>query len=114
MSPAHGLLDHGIHQAVLRLSSGQIQGFRSPVVGVLVRFFQRIAAQPSGLITEYQACSSIATRSPTPMPRAPEPPSPITMQTIGVRPAHLQRVRAIASACPLFAYRGRPRACRSA
>ena len=56
----------------------------------------------TGLITEYHACSSMATRSATAMPRAPpEPPSPITMLTIGVsRRAISRRLTAIASAWP--------------
>ena len=64
--------------------------------------FQRIAAQPSGLMTEYQANLNIATRSPTPMPSAPpDPPSPITTQTIGVRSRLIsRRLTAMASAWP--------------
>ena len=39
---------------------------------------QRIEEQDSGEITEYQVFSSIKTRSPTPIPKAPpEAPSPI-------------------------------------
>jgi hypothetical protein len=72
--------------------------------GGLSLFLNRIAEQASGEMTEYQANSIIATRSATPMPSAPpEPPSPVTMLTIGVRrrtfPA---RLRAIAFGLPAF------------
>ena len=44
----------------------------------------RMAAQPSGEITEYIAYSIISTMSPTPIPRAPPlPPSPIMMTRMG-------------------------------
>ena len=64
--------------------------------------FQRIAAQPSGEITEYTECSNITTRSATPMASAPpDPPSPMTAVMIGVRSdAIARRFRAIASAWP--------------
>ena len=46
---------------------------------------QRIAAQPSGEMTEYVAFSSASTTSPTPRASAPpEPPSPMTTTTTGV------------------------------
>lgn len=64
--------------------------------------FQRMAAQPSGEMTEYQEYSSIATRSATAMPSAPpEPPSPMTMETIGtLRRDISRRFTAMASAWP--------------
>ena len=52
------------------LAAGECPG--REFVGLLVRFLQRIAAHPSG--DHRMACSSIATRSPTPMPRAPPDP----------------------------------------
>ena len=64
--------------------------------------FQRMAAQPSGLMTLYQLFWSMATRSPMPMPSAPpEPPSPITMQMTGTRRRLIsRRFTAMLSAWP--------------
>src|SRR5215207_6939213 len=68
----------------------------------LLPSFQRIAAQPSTVITEYTAFSSISTRSATPSASAPpDPPSPITVAMIGtVSWLISRRFRAIASDCP--------------
>ncbi|MOA46798.1 hypothetical protein D3C78_1693550 [compost metagenome] len=47
--------------------------------------FQRMDAQPSGLITEYTEYCSISTWSATPMASAPpEPPSPMMVEMMGV------------------------------
>src|SRR5512143_2952583 len=64
--------------------------------------FHRMAAQPSGVITEYTEFSSINTRSASPTASAPpEPPSPITAAMVGVRnDAITSRLRAMASAWP--------------
>src|SRR5204862_32546 len=73
---------------------------RATVSGVRSR--KRIDAQPSGEITEYQACSCMSTRSARARASAPPlPPSPITALTTGTRsPASVRRLAAIASACP--------------
>jgi len=64
--------------------------------------FQRMAEHPSGLMTEYHACSSMATLSATAIPSAPpDPPSPITILSIGVRKRLISRMlTAMASAWP--------------
>src|SRR3954468_20231604 len=55
--------------------------------------FQRIAAHPSGEITEYTEFSSIRTRSATPRASAPpEPPSPITTAIQAVGNADISRI----------------------
>ena len=64
--------------------------------------FQRIAAQPSGLITLYHAYCIMATRSATAMPNAPpDPPSPTMTDTIGTRSRDISiRLTAMAWAWP--------------
>ena len=64
--------------------------------------FQRIAAPPSGEITEYTEFSIISTRSATAIASAPpEPPSPITTATDGTESRPMASIeRAIAPACP--------------
>ncbi len=60
-------------------SAAGTRGLRRPLMSR-----QRICAHISGEITEYQAFSSISTRSPTPMASAPPlPPSPVMTQMIG-------------------------------
>src|SRR5207253_1474843 len=71
---------------------------RATVSGVSRR--NRMEAQPSGEMTEYQACSCVRTRSAT-ASAPPLPPSPISAHTTGTpRPASAVRLAAIASACP--------------
>src|SRR5438093_693546 len=80
--------------------SGAVVRIASAASGALPASPQRIAAQPSGEITEYTACSSISTRLPMPMASAPPlPPSPVTTAMIGVgSDAMRRRLRAMASA----------------
>src|SRR6266550_1690151 len=65
--------------------------------------FHRMAAQPSGEMTEYTEFSSISTRSASPTASAPpEPPSPITAAMDGVRSVAIStRLRAIAAEQPV-------------
>ena len=65
----------------------------------LSRLRQRMSEQDSGLITEYQAFSSMRIWSPTPMPSAPPlAPSPIIATTMGTGSRAIsKRLRAMAS-----------------
>ncbi len=64
--------------------------------------FQRMAAHPSGEMTEYTEFSSMSTRSATASASAPpDPPSPITQATMGVSSAAISMMfRASASDWP--------------
>jgi len=81
-------------------SSGAVVRMASAASGALPASPQRMAAQPSGEITEYTAYSSISTRLPMPMASAPPlPPSPVTTTIIGTGSEAMRlRLRAIASA----------------
>ena len=64
---------------------GDAQGLGG-VLALSVLFHRIEGAQPSGVMTEWVAYCSISVASPTPMANAlRQPPSPITVQTIGTR-----------------------------
>ena len=97
-----GLGNHVVDQAVLEvLGRGEMKGVGGRAVCFVVGDFPQDGA-PSGEITEYQLYSSMATRSATAIPKAPpEPPSPMTHETMGVsRRLISRRLKAMASACP--------------
>ena len=64
------------------------------------QLLHKIDEQDSGEITEYQVCSSIYTRSPIPIPKAPpDAPSPTIKQSIGTFRTDISR-RFLAIASP--------------
>ena len=82
--------------------SAAVMRIAAAAVGAFSGSRHRMAAQPSGEITEYTAFSSASTSSPTPIASAPpDPPSPSTTTTIGTcRPVISLMLVAIASAWP--------------
>ena len=82
--------------------SWAVSRIASAAAGACSPLRHRIAAQPSGEITEYTACSSISTRSATASATAPpEPPSPMIAPTSGTAICRQVSIaRAIASAWP--------------
>ena len=66
------------------------------------QLLHKMEEHDSGEITEYHVFSSIKTRSPTPIPKAPpEAPSPIITVIIGTLIDSISNMfRAIASPCP--------------
>jgi len=105
-SCGHDAIAAGVVAAALALADlrdelpGAVVRIASAASGALPASPQRIAAQPSGEITEYTACYSISTRLPMPMASAPPLPlSPVTTAMIGVgSDAMRRRLRAMASA----------------
>ena len=67
------------------IRSGAVSFRCSAACSAMPRSFHRMAAQPSGEITQYHEFSSMRMQSPTPTPSAPPlAPSPMTMQMTGV------------------------------